>query len=105
MKYEKVVNLLSMAQRAKQVASGEHAVEKAFQEHKAELLLIAEDAAEETKAAYVKLAEKNHISFCYLLTREALGQCLGKNFRAAAVILDKGFSKAMEERIIEAKKN
>jgi len=94
-----------MAQRANKVASGERAIEQAVQEHKARLLLIAGDASDETKKAYVRIAEQNHLSFYYVMTREKLGSCLGKEFRAAAVILDKGFSKALEERIIEVSEN
>lgn len=104
MKYEKIVGLLSMAQRANKVASGERAILSAVQEHRVKLLLIAADAAVETRAAYEKLAAQNKIAVRCVMDRESLGQCLGKSFRAAAAVLDSGFSKALEERIIEAEK-
>lgn len=105
MKNEKIASLLSMAQRANQVASGERAIGNAVQDHKVKLLLVAADAAEETKAAYEKLAGQHKVTVRYVMDRESLGQCLGKSFRAAAAVLDSGFSKALEERIIEAEKN
>ena len=48
MKDERIINLLSMAQRAGKVASGEFAVEKALAAKKIELLLVAGDAADST---------------------------------------------------------
>ena len=102
---QKIMNLLSMAQRANQVVSGEFAAQKALQEKRAKLLLVAEDAAEETRKSYAELAERYTVPFHYLLTREQLGQCIGKNFRAAAVLLDSGFSKAIEKWLKEKGKN
>lgn len=102
---QKIMNLLSMAQRANQVVSGEFAAQKALQEGHAKLLILAEDIAEETKKSYIALAEKYRVPFHYLLTREQLGQCIGKNFRAAAVLLDSGFSKAIEKWLKEKGKN
>ncbi len=103
MNEQKVVNLLSMAQRANQVVSGEFAAAKALQEGKARLLLVAKDAASETKKNYAGLAAKYKVPIYYLLTRDSLGTCLGKTFRAAAVLLDPGFGKALEKWIKMAK--
>lgn len=101
---KKVMNLLGMAQRANQIVSGEYAVQKAIQEKRVYLLLIANDCADETRKTYTDLAEKYNVPFHYLLTREKLGQCIGKNFRAAAVLLDSGFSKAVEKWLAEKEK-
>ena len=95
MNEQKIMNLLSMAQRANKIASGEFAAAKALQEGKARLLLVAEDAAPETKKNYAELAAKYRVPVYYLLTRDLLGSCLGKGFRAAAAVLDPGFGKAM----------
>lgn len=102
MKDEKIVNLLSMAQRAGKVASGEFAVEKALAAKQAALLLVAADAAESTKANCEAAAARQGIKVYYVLSREALGHCLGKEFRSSAALLDKGFSKALEQRILDA---
>lgn len=96
---EKITNLLSMAQRAGKCASGQFAVQKALESGKVSLMLIAADSAESTKEEYRKLAEKDGIKYFEVLDRESLGHCLGKEYRSVAVLMDKGFSKAMEERI------
>ena len=103
MNEQKVINLLSMAQRANQIVSGEFAAAKALQEGRAKLLLVAEDASPETKKKYAGLAAKYKVPMYYALTRDVLGTCLGKDFRAAAVILDNGFGKAVEKWVGTAK--
>lgn len=95
MKEQKVLNLLSMAQRAGRIASGDFAVTKAVQEKKARLLLVAKDAAEETQKRYQQMALNAGIELFYLGDRELLGHCIGKDFRAAAAVLDAGFANAI----------
>ena len=89
-----------MAQRAGKVASGGFVVEEALAKGKAELILLAADSAAETKAKYHALAERHGVKLYELLDKERLGQCLGKEFRAVAALLDKGFSKEAEKRIL-----
>lgn len=91
----KIYNLLSMAQRANEVVSGDFAVEKAVQGNKARLILVAEDAAEETRKKYQYLADEAGIKLYYLFDREELGHCIGKEYRAVAAVLDKGFADAL----------
>jgi len=88
-----------MAQRANKIVSGEFAVQKELAGKKAKLLIVAEDAAEETKKSYANMALRYKIPMYHVLTKEELGECLGKNFRASAVLLDAGFSKALQKLI------
>lgn len=96
---QKIVCLLSMAQRANKIVSGGFAVEKELAGKKAKLLIVAEDASEETKKSYTNMALRYKIPMYHILTKEELGECLGKNFRASAVLLDAGFSKALQKLI------
>ena len=98
---EKITNLLSMAQRAGKCASGQFAVKKELEAGTVKLLLIAGDAADSVKEEYNKLAAKMNIPVYEVLDKESLGHCLGKEFRSAVALLDKGFSEAMEKRITE----
>ena len=58
----KILNLLSMAQRANKVVSGDFAVTKAVQGRKALLMIVAEDASEETKKNYQRMADDAEIN-------------------------------------------
>ena len=99
MKDEKIVNLLSMAQRAGRVASGDTAVREAFLGHKAKCVILARDAAEDTKKLYRNMAEKADIPVYEAMDKESLGNAIGKAQRAAAVLLDRGFSDALKKRL------
>ena len=92
---QRIQNLLGMAQRAHRVVSGNFAVEQAAKEGTAKLMLLAEDVEEKSRKAYEELADKYRIPLRTALTRESLGACMGKEYRAAAVLLDDGFSKSM----------
>ncbi len=101
---QKIQNILSMAQRARLVASGGLAVEQAAKSGQARLMLIAEDAEHSSRAKYLEMADRYGIPCQTALSREKLGACLGKEYRAAAALLDDGFSKSLM-RLFEEGKN
>lgn len=101
MQAERIINLLSIAQRAGKCSSGSFAVQKAIAAGTAKLMLIAADTSEQTKKEYYKLAANKDIKIHEVLDQETLGHTLGKEFRTVAVLTDKGFSDAMEKRIME----
>lgn len=95
MNSKKIVSLLGMAQKAGKLASGEFAAEKAVKSGKAKLLIIAGDASEATKKAYKDMAIYYQVPFYETLSKEELGECIGKVQRAAVAVVDAGFSKAL----------
>lgn len=95
MNEQKIMNLLSMAQRAGRVASGDFAVTKAVQGNKVHLLLVAGDASAETRQRYEQMAAQGKIKIVYLWDREQLGHCIGKDFRAVTAVMDAGFANAI----------
>lgn len=96
-----ITDLLSMSQRARRIVSGAFAVEKSLQEHKAVFLLIAADAAAESKQKFLALANKYKVPHAEILDRETLGACLGKEYRAVAALLDKGFATKLTKLLEE----
>ena len=101
MNEKKLKNLLSMAQRANMLASGEFAAEQAIRGGKAKMLLVAADASAETKKRYENMTTNNGVSLYFVLNKEELGQIIGKEFRAAVVILDQGFAKAAAKCMVD----
>ena len=100
---QRTMNLLGMAQRAGRIVSGSFAVEQAIREKKAKYLIVAADAAEESQKDYQEIANRYGIPFSLCLTKELLGKCLGKEYRAAAALLDEGFGKALAKLMDEGK--
>lgn len=99
---QRIVNLLSMAQKAGRIVSGAFAVEQAIKKKQAVLVLLAGDAADESKKNFTTLADKFAIPYAYCLDREALGGSLGKDFRAVAALLDAGFAKKLRQLMEES---
>lgn len=82
---------LGLAQKAGKVASGDVAVKIALKSGKAKLLLVAEDAAVNSKKDLYYLAESFNVPVMEAMTRDELGFAIGKAKRTALVITDKNF--------------
>ncbi|MCE5285110.1 MAG: ribosomal L7Ae/L30e/S12e/Gadd45 family protein [Pelosinus sp.] len=91
----KIISLLGLAQKAGKLSSGEVAVEKAVKTGKAKLLLIAADSSEATKKGYKDMAAYYQVPLYETLSKQELGECIGKVQRAAVAVVDAGFSKAL----------
>ncbi len=103
MSEEKLISLLGLAQKAGKIASGELAVEKAIKSGKAKLILIALDSSNNTKKNYHDMATYYGISCYERLSKEILGNCIGKIHRAALAVVDEGFSKAIIKTLLDLK--
>ena len=99
METKKIEGLLGMAQRAGKTASGEFAIQKAIASGKVKALIVAEDASGRFRETMMKEAAAKGIPVYARFTKEELGQCLGKEYRAAAALLDEGFAKAIGEKL------
>ncbi|MBP3781261.1 MAG: ribosomal L7Ae/L30e/S12e/Gadd45 family protein [Selenomonas sp.] len=99
---QRITNLLSMAQRAQRIVSGAFAVEQALKKKQAVFVLLAGDAAEESKKNFRDLADKFAVPYAEGLDRETLGACLGKEFRAVAALTDEGFAKKLRQLMEES---
>ena len=96
---DKVLSYLGLATKAGKIQSGEFSTEKSVKCGKAALVIVAEDASDNTKKKF-----KNMCSFyevpCFVYgTKVALGDCIGKEFRASLALEDPGFCKAILKQI------
>ena len=99
MDLQKIEGLLGMAQRAGKIVSGEFAVQKAIASGKAAALIVAADVSERARETVLREAEQKGIPVYNLFTKEMLGRCLGKEYRAVAALMDKGFAKTLAEKV------
>ena len=88
---------LGLAQKAGKVASGDFAVRSALKSGKAKLLIVAADAAPNSKKDMDYLAEVAGVEVIELLTRDELGFAIGKAKRTALVITDNNFAKMLKK--------
>ena len=96
---DKIYSLLGLCQKAGKIVSGEVATELAIKNKTAKLLLIAEDASENTKKKFQNSANYYHIPIFVLDSKERLGMALGKESRAILAVTEEGFAKSILKKI------
>lgn len=88
----KILTFLGLATKAGKTVSGVDAVAEAVARDCAYLVLVTEDASEGTAKKIAFFSRQAGVSFCRFSTRQQLGKFLGKEDRAVAAVLDKGFA-------------
>ncbi len=99
MKNDKVLQMLGLAARGRKVLSGEFSTEKAVKTGNAGLVIAAADASENTKKLFRNMCAFYEVPFYEYGTKEELGHCIGKQYRASLAVTDIGLAKAVEEKI------
>lgn len=99
MKNDKVISLIGLAERARKVASGEFSAEKAVKSGTAYLVIVAEDASDNTKKNFSDMCTYYEVPISIYGRKEFLGHGIGKEMRASLAILDEGFAKAIQKQI------
>ncbi len=99
MKPDKVLSLLGLAAKAGKVTSGEFSTEKAIKTRKAFLVIVAEDASDNTQKAFRDSCDYYQIPFAIYGTKETLGHSIGKQMRASLAVLDAGFGNEIVKKI------
>ena len=90
---------LGLAQKAGKLASGDYAVRSALKNGKAKQLLVAADAAENSKKDMYFMAEMSDTPVVECLTRDELGWAIGKANSTAVVVLDNSFANMINKNI------
>lgn len=96
---KKVYNLLGIATKSRNVASGEFSTEKAVKEHRAALVVVAVDASDNTKKMFTNMCTYYNVPIFLFGEKNDLGHAIGKEFRASLAVLDKGLSDAIERQL------
>lgn len=95
--------MLSIAEKAGKVSSGGFMVEKSIQEGKAQLVLISNDASDNTKKKFMQKCEFYKIP-CYISVDSALlGKTIGKESRVTVAVTDIGLAKQIINGINSSK--
>ena len=92
---DKIYGLLGLCQRAGKCKSGEFAVEKSIKSGKSFLVIIPEDASDNTKKKFKNMTTYRSVPYQELGTKETLGHQLGRSERSSISIEDQGIAQAM----------
>ena len=99
LKSSKALSLVSLATKAGKTASGEFCTEKEVKTGMAELVIVAEDASDNTKKKFKNMCNFYEVPIYFYGDKDTLGHAMGKEFRASLVILDEGFAKGIRKHI------
>ena len=99
MSQNKVLSLLSIAARGRNLVSGEFAVESTVKADKAFLVVIAADVSENTKKKFTNMCDYYQVPLFSYGTKEELGHAIGKEFRASLAVTDGGLAKTIINKL------
>jgi ribosomal protein L7Ae-like RNA K-turn-binding protein len=101
----KIFSLIGLATKAGKIASGEFSTEKAIKSGAASLVIISEDASENTKKMFRNMCTYYKVPLYFFGDKNSLGHAMGKEVRASAAVLDAGFAKAMVKQLETEQRN
>ena len=91
--------MIGLAARAGKVVSGEFSTEKAVKSSKAHLVIVAEDASDNTRKMFRNMCSFHGVPYQEYGTKDELGRWTGKEMRASICILDEGFARSVLKKI------
>ena len=90
---------ISLAMKAGAVVSGETAVQEAVRSSKACLIVLAEDASDNTKKKFCNKSKFYCVPCIEFGEKEMLGRCIGKDQRSVLAVTNESLAKALKEEI------
>lgn len=99
MNRERIISFLGLAIRAGKVCKGESLCEKAVRDNTAELVIVAEDASDNTKKRFSDKCKFYETEYREYGTKEELGRMTRSENRAVLTINDKGMANKLSDMI------
>ena len=99
MNQDKILSSLSLAQKAGKITSDEFSTEKSVKSGKAFLVIVADDASDNTKKKFSNMCEYYEVPIYFFSDKENLGHHIGKEFRASLSVNDEGFAKSLKKQL------
>ena len=96
---QKVLNLISLAMKAGKTVSGEFSTENAVKSGKARLVVVSEEASDNTRKMFTNQCTYYRVPICFFGRKDELGHSMGKEFRASIAIMDEGFASALVKQM------
>jgi len=96
---QKIYSLIGIARKSNNVVSGEFKTEKAVKDKKAALVIVAEDASDNTKKNFTDMCTYYNVPIVFFGVKSELGHWFGKEVRASLAVLDKGLADAIVKQL------
>lgn len=99
MKQNKVLSLLGLAMRGRNLVSGEFQTVESVKKGSAMLVVVAEDASENTKKLFRDKCSFYEVPVYEFGTKEILGKAIGKDIRSSMAVCDVGLADAIIKQL------
>ncbi len=101
MRQNKVLSLLGIAMKGRNLVSGEFQTLEAIKKGSAMLVIIAEDASDNTKKLFTDKSAFYKVPVVRFGTKEDLGHAIGKEQRSSVGVCDAGLADAIIKQLKE----
>ena len=101
LKQNKVYSLLGIAMRGRNLVSGEFQTLEAVKKGSAMLVIIAEDASDNTQKLFSDKCSFYEVPVIRYGTKEGLGRAIGKDIRSSVGVCDAGLADAVIKQLDE----
>jgi ribosomal protein L7Ae-like RNA K-turn-binding protein len=92
---QKFLTMLGFAMKSGKIITGDDTCEMFMKKRKIKLLIVADDASENTKDKFRFLTKQNEVQLIEISTKEELSQAIGKYNRAVIGITDRKFANSL----------
>lgn len=96
---DKIYSFIGLATKARKLQTGEDACERAIKAGKVFLIIVSEDASDNTKKKFSDACRYRGVEIRFFGEKALLGRYTGKELRSTIAILDNGFAKRLIEMI------
>jgi len=96
----KIYSFIGLLQKGGIIKSGSFQCELSIKKREAHLVLLAEDASQNTKEFFVHLCQRHKINWVIFGKKANLGKAIGKNIRAVIAVLEEKPSKKLQSMIM-----
>ena len=95
----KIFSLLGIAMKSGNVVSGEFQTLEAVKKKKAKVVLVSEDASDNTRKQFFDKCAFYEIPVFQYGTKEDLGRAIGKDLRSSLAVCDDGLATAIKKQL------
>lgn len=89
---DKVYSFIGLATKARKLLTGDETCEKAVKSGSVYLVIVSEDASDNTKKKFGDICKYRGVDILFFGTKEKLGKYSGKEMRSVIAVTDKGFA-------------
>ena len=92
---EKLLGTLGLCQRAGKLKSGEFAVLEAIRKKTAVMVIVSNDASDNTKKEFSDKCSYYNVPIYFFGNKDDLGHAIGKDVRTSLAVTDQGLAKTL----------